>query len=137
MFLITIGVGQHDKVLIKLATRAYHVVTILKLDVLGKIQKESRAQNNTTISLLTTTTLLRRTKNISSIFSLFISEYFVSRRYQYCHTKIHIAKTHPKETVTCPVASRLFYYLCSCMRYLELIIQIKSSSDKMWKETQW
>ena len=134
--MITGEVGPQDKVFIKLATKTYHVVKILKLDVPGKIQKDSRAQNNNTISLLTTTTLLKRTKNISSIFSLFICEYFVSGRYQYCHTKTRIAKTHPKEMLICSVASRLFYYLCSCTRYLELIVQIKSSSDKMWKETR-
>lgn len=81
-FVITVGVGPQDKVLIKLATKTYHVVKILKLYVRRKIQKDSRAQNNNTISLLTTTTLLKRTKNISSIFSLFICEYFVSKRYQ-------------------------------------------------------
>lgn len=81
-FVITVGVGPQDKVLIKLVTKTYHVVKILKLYVRRKIQKDSRAQNNNTISLLTTTTLLKRTKNISSIFSLFICEYFVSKRYQ-------------------------------------------------------
>lgn len=129
--MITVGVGPQNKVLIKLASETYHVVKMLKLDVTGKMQKDSRAQNNNTDSILTTTTLLKRTKKISSVFSLFICEYFVSRRYQYCCGKTRIAKMHAKETLTCSVASRLFYYLCSCTRYLELIVQIKSSSDKM------
>jgi len=43
----------------------YHVLKILKLDVLRKeIQKDPRTQNSNTTSIHTTTTVLKRTKNL-------------------------------------------------------------------------
>lgn len=67
----------------------------------------------TTISFLTTTTSLKGTKNTSFFFPLFICEYLVCGRCQCHHTKTHSGQMHPKETLTCSVAPRSFYYLCT------------------------
>lgn len=120
-FVIPAGVGPQDKFLIKLVTMSYCVV---KLDILGKI----RGSNNDTISLLTTTTSLKGTKNVSFFFPLFVCESFVCRRYQCHHTKTHLGQMHPKETLTCSVCSRSFYYLC----IVEILRDpVRNSSDKM------
>lgn len=63
-FVIPAGVGPQDKFLIKLATKSYCVV---KADIPGKI----RGSDNATISLFTTTTSLKGTKNLS--FSPYLS----------------------------------------------------------------
>lgn len=105
-FVIPAGVGPQDKFLIKLVTKSYRVV---KSDIPGKI----RGSNNDTIFLLTTTTSLKGTKNISFFSPLFIYEYFVCWRYQCHHTKTHLGQMPPKETLTCSVCSRSFYYLCT------------------------